>query len=413
MKTASMQAWREPAYERTGDAAMEASQTGPFNLYASRRYAEPGEGALRIGIMLRHLDQHPGGVLVYTRNLLRELFRLAGSQRYYLLYQNTGLLGSHIDPMVAREWACGIRPRTLWDQVAVPAAERLNRLNVIFNPKYSIPLAARCPSVWVCHGLDWYVMPWGSRWFDRLNHRLLIPVYAKQAAAIIAVSETTRQHVIEYLKVSPERVHTIHSGVSEAFRSPISADEIRATKARLHFPEQYFLYVGQIYPPKNFGRLIQAYAKVGPRLGIPLVAVGGHTWLCEDEIALVQQLDLERWVLRPGWFAHHALPPIYQGAAALLMPSLYESFALPVLEAMAAGCPVVTADRHGTREIAGDAALLVDPEDVDSIADGMERIVSDPELRRQQIAAGRARARELTWRRCAEQTLAVLKGVAA
>jgi glycosyltransferase involved in cell wall biosynthesis len=412
MKTARMEAGHGAEDRHAPDPPRDASQSGRFGVYASRRYAEPDEDALRIGIMLRHLDQHPGGVLVHTRNLLRELFRLGGPHRFYPLYQNPRRVGSNIDPMVAREWALALRPRTLWDQLAVPLAQRLERLDVIFNPKYSIPLATRCPCVWVCHGLDWYVMPWGSRWFDRLNHRLLIPRYAERAAAIIAVSETTRRHVIEYLKVPPERVRTVYSGVSGAFRREISNAEAQATKSRLNLPGKYFLYVGQIYPPKNFGRLIRAYAQVGPRLGIHLVAVGGHTWLCEDEISLIDRLDLGRWVLRPGWIANEALPPVYRGAEALVMPSLYEAFALPVVEAMASDCPVVTANRHATEEVAGGAAVLVDPEDVDSIALGMERIIVDPELRQRCIAAGRMRAQIFTWQRCARETLEVLQGVA-
>jgi glycosyltransferase involved in cell wall biosynthesis len=292
-------------------------------------------------------------------------------------------------------------------------AEKKEKLDLIFNPKYSVPLAARCRTVFVCHGLDWYVMPWGSKWADRLNHHYLFPMYAQKADAIIAVSNTARQHMIDYLGVEEDRVHTVYLGVDEAFGKPISPESLEQVKGTYGLPDRFFLYCGQIYPPKNFGRLIQAYAQVGPELGIPLVVAGSHTWLCENEIALIDQLKISQWVVRPGWVKHEALPAFYALAEALVLPSLYESFGLPLLEAMSSGCPIVTANRYGAAEVAGEAAMLVNPEDVESIADGMRRVVTDRGMRQQLIEAGRKRAKDFSWKDCARETMAVLEEVAA
>jgi glycosyltransferase involved in cell wall biosynthesis len=115
--------------------------------------------------------------------------------------------------------------------------------------------------------------------------------------------------------------------------------------------------------------------------------------------------------VRPGWIDREALPAFYALAEALVFPSLYESFGIPLLEAMSSGCPVVTANRYGTAEVAGGAALLVDPEDVESIADGMRRVVTDQSLRQQLITAGRQRAKDFSWDKCARQTMKVLESV--
>jgi glycosyltransferase involved in cell wall biosynthesis len=368
---------------------------------------------VKIGIMLRHMGQHGGGVLVYTHHLLREMLTLDTPHEFVLLYQKPSWLGSYNNGNGGRvrELALGKAPTIMWDQWLVPQAEKKEKFDLIFNPKYSLPLRSTSRGVFVCHGLDWYVMPWGSKLMDRLNHRYLIPRYCQKADAIIAVSNTTKQHLIEYLGVEEERVHTIYLGVDEAFGRPVPPEKLEEVKHTYRLPDHFFLYCGQIYPPKNFGRLIQAYAQVGPELGISLVVAGGHTWLCEDEIALIEQLGINQWVLWPGWTDHETLPAFYALAEALVLPSLYESFGLPLLEAMASGCPIVTSNRYATAELACNAAVLVDPEDVESIADGMRCVVSDQNLRQQLIGVGRERVKDFSWKKCAKETMTVFERV--
>jgi glycosyltransferase involved in cell wall biosynthesis len=242
--------------------------------------------------MLRHLGQHGGGVLVYTHNLLRKMLALDTHHEFVPVYQEPSRLGSFSNGHEGkvRERALGKAPNFMWDQWLVPQAEKKEGFDLIFNPKYSLPLASKCRRVFVCHGLDWYVMPWGSKLMDRLNHRYLIPRYAEKADAIIAVSNMVREHLIEYLGVDDGRVHTVYLGVDEeAFGRPTSSERLEEVRCAYGLPERFFLYCGQIYPPKNFGRLIQAYAQVGPELGLSLVVAGSHTWLREDEIALIDQ----------------------------------------------------------------------------------------------------------------------------
>jgi glycosyltransferase involved in cell wall biosynthesis len=321
-------------------------------------------------------------------------------------------VGSYGDEPSVAEVALPARSVLTWDQVSVPAAVRRHGIDLLYNPKYSIPLTASCPSVWVCHGLDWYVMPWGSRLVDRLSHRFLVPRYASRADAIIAVSEVTRQHVMQYLPVPPERVVTVYSGVDDVFRRPLNEDRLRQIRAKYSLPERFLLYAGAVYPPKNFARLVRAYARVGPARGIPLVIAGGENrFLSQDELKEPERLGIAEWVRWPGWVEQEELAAFYALSDALLLPSLFESCGLPVLEAMAAGCPVVTADRYGTKELAEGAAVLVDPESVESIVAGIHRVLDDAGLRRELVAAGRERSREFRWRRCATETLGVLERV--
>ncbi len=362
--------------------------------------------------MLRHFDQHGGGVHLYTRYLLKEILELETEHEFVLIYKNPEHIGTYsgIGKHI-KEIAIPARTTLTWDQIAIPKIAKKEKIDLIFNPKYSIPLFTKSKTVFVSHGLDWYVMPWGSKRIDRLSHKYLIPRYAKKSDKIIAVSNTTKKHLIEFLNCDEEKVRAIYLGISETYRKSFSDEELNKVKKKFNLPEKFFLFAGQIYPPKNFGRLLKAYAKIGPDAGISLVAAGEHRWLCDDELELIEKLNLSEWVIRPGWINHDELAGFYNLAEALLMPSLYEACPSPILEAMASGCPLVTSNRYGTAELAGDAGILVDPENVDSIADGMSKILNDPELREILVEKGKLRASEFHWKKCASETLDCLNSI--
>jgi len=366
---------------------------------------------MRLGIMLRHFDQHEGGVKVYTRELMNALVAANTRHEIIMLYRNRQRLGTFRGDHVTEVLLEG-GPILYWDHVKVPRAVRDLGIDVLFNPKYSIPLDVRCRTAWVCHGLDWYVMPQASRWIDRLNHRWLIPQYAARSDAVIAVSETTRAHVMKYLDVPGERVHTVYSGLSEAFRQPPTPAQLDAARKRFNLPSRFLLYCGAVYPPKNFTRLIRAYAKVGPARAMPLVIAGGsNRFLSAQELLEPQREGISDWVHWIGWLDNADLPAVYRLAEGLLLPSLYESVGMPVMEAMACGCPTLTANRYGTLELAEGAAVLVDPDSIEDIAAGIVRLLEDQPLRAKLRAAGLKRAERFTWQRTAAEVMDVLESL--
>lgn len=363
--------------------------------------------------MLRHLGQHPGGVKAYTRRLLNALLAREDHE-YVFFYHDPKVLGTFAGHPRVLELAMPTRSRILWDQVAVPLAARRTGVDVLFNPKYSMALAAPCPNVWVCHG---YNRPFHLRdlpFADWVNFRFALPRYAARADAIVAVSDTTRQHVIEYMGVPAERVHRVYLGVDDVFRRPVDPAAIEQARQKYALPERFFLFAGSLYPPKNFARLVRAFAHVGPRNGVHLVVAGGdNRFLCEAERNLPQELGIADWVRWIGWVPQDELPAFYAAATALVMPSRYEACPGPVLEAMAAGCRVVTSNRFGSKEVAGGTAILVDPERVESIAEGMTDALTEGGRRDPFIAQGKVRAAEFTWERCARETLTVLEAARA
>jgi glycosyltransferase involved in cell wall biosynthesis len=366
---------------------------------------------MKIAVMLRHYNQHGGGIKVHTQNLLNEMLKQNTKHDFVLLYRNPELIGTHAYFKNIREIYIRAPSIIAWDQLAVKFAEKREKFDLIFNPKSSVPLTAKCKTVFVSHGLQWAVVPMRKPWTDYISHKFLIPQYAKKADAVITVSNTTRQNLIDYLGVKESLVHNVYMGVDERFKKPINQKMLDKTKKLFRLPERYFLYVGQIYPPKNFGRLVQAYARVGPKMGISLVVAGEHRYYCNKELELINKLGISKWVLRVDWVRQEFLPAFYSLAEALCLPSLYESFGLPILEAMATGCPVITSNRYGMKEVADQAGLLVDPESIESIANGLYRIAIDKNLKQKLENLGRQRSRDFSWEKCAKQTLAVFDSV--
>jgi len=183
--------------------------------------------------------------------------------------------------------------------------------------------------------------------------------------------------------------------------------------ARHGLDTPYILAVGTLQPRKNYPVLMQAYAALRQRTGLPhkLAIVGGRGWLTEEIDATITRLGLADQVRLLGFAPDDDLPALYTGASLLAFPSLYEGFGLPALEAMACGTPVVASTAPSLPEVCGDAALLVDPADVDGLADALERVLTDQEMAAQMVARGQQRAAQFRWEDAAKDLLAVYRQV--
>ena len=355
----------------------------------------------RIGVNALYLI--PGGVggtEIYLRELLAALARIDSANEYFVF---TNLeTGADLVPRQANfQWkpqavAARFRPaRILWEQIVLPLEASRYRLDVLFNPGFTAPLAARCPSVTMFHDLQHQRHPEHFRWFDLPFWRLFLWASAHRSRGLLANSEATRADVTRFYGLAPERVTTTLLGVESAF-----FDLKRAVL------EPFVLCVSTLHPHKNLDRLVRAYAS--RKRDFRLVLAGMQGFYTRPIEALVSELDLEDEVQFTGWIPRAELYGLYQRALAFVYPSTFEGFGMPVLEAMAAGVPVACSGIPPLREVAGDAALFFDPLDVDAMGAALERITTDDALRRSLAQAGPERARPFTWERTATQTLAVL-----
>lgn len=233
-----------------------------------------------------------------------------------------------------------------------------------------------------------------------------------QAVAIICVSQATANELQTYAgRDLSGRLHVVHEGVSEEmFQSP----PIGVLQDLSELPEAdvpLILTAGKISPRKNVSRVIQAFTQLQREIPHHLILVGGSGWDADEVARQIDDPAVAGRVHSLGYVTDEQLRALYHRASVYVHPSLFEGFGLTVLEAMAAGCPVVTSNVFSLPEVAGDAAILVDPYSVDAIAEGIRTVCSDDEIRTRLKRHGRKRANEFTWKRCAEQVAAIYRGV--
>lgn len=373
---------------------------------------------MKIAVMLRHFEQKDGGVKVYTQRLLPSLFAQGAQHEFLLMYQHPHLIGTYRAFPNVREICLSMPGTVLWDQVAVPWAAAKHDVDLIFNPKFTVPLFGRAKKVFVLHGSEWFVIPEHFLWYDRWYLKCAVPLYFRAADSFIAVSNAVKTDAVHATGVRANKIVAIHNGFDAAtFRVVRDPARLREVTAKYQLPRQFILWVGQLESRKNIARLLRAFARIKDRVPHHLVLAGAQRFTfpmaagVEQDLALIRELSLEDRVHFPGWISHADLPAMYVLADLFSFPSLHEGFGIPLLEAMACGCPVLTANTCAPPEVVGDAAVLVDPLSVDAIADGMLEVLTNADLRHVNVARGLARAREFGWERCAHEVLQLFESL--
>lgn len=366
---------------------------------------------MRIGIMLRHYEQHGGGLKVHTRSLLPRLLRAGAEHDFVLMYRNPDLIGTHEEYPNVQEVALDVPGSVTWDQIAVPWLERKNPVDVIFNPKFAVPFFGRAKKVFVLHGSEWFQIPEAYPWYDRTYNQIALPAYCKHADAFITPTRKGKEDAIEITDVESSKVHPVHHGYEERFRVIDDERRLKEVEAEYDLPSKFILWLGQHYPPKNVGRLFKAFGSLTDRIDHDLVVTGERRWGTDQDLELLDQMGINERVHFTGWVTDEDLPALYNLAEVFAFPSFYEGFGLPLLEAMACGCPVVTSKTGAPPEVVADAGLLVDPYSVDEIAEGILKVVTDDERQREMRKKGLNRVESFSWEQSARETLEVIEGV--
>jgi glycosyltransferase involved in cell wall biosynthesis len=313
--------------------------------------------------MLRTFDER-GGVAVYSRNLVGTLLAIDRKNDYEIFYRSAehrGLFGAcpNVTEHVVRSFG-----KAHWDQVAIPGVCRQRRVDVLLHPKFTVPLLAAVPSVMVVHGADWF-LPEGAAFYtplDRAYMRLFLPLYLRKAAAVISVSQLTTEDFVRIFPDCRHKIETVYFGPAAHFRRETDRERIAEVRRKYGLPERYVLTLQKLGGDtrKNLRGILEAWRLVHGRIEQKLV-VGG---LGCERFRRDYSIPDDGWgssIVFPGYLDQADLPAIYTASELLLYPSNLEAFPIPITEAMRCGVPIVTSRINGLAEIAGDAAILVDP----------------------------------------------------
>jgi len=346
----------------------------------------------------------------YTLELTRAL--VAQSEHDYVaFYHQRGQ--AHLDPPIdslpQRTTQLSVKPWRLTTMLAhwfgVPQDALFPGVDLFHATEHLLPRLRRIRSVFTLHDLIFRFDPGSHLPLNRIYLNTMMPRFLRAADAVIAVSECSQRDAMRLYGTPADKVHVIPEGVDARFK-PVASQQVAQVRDKFHLPEHFVLCVGTLEPRKNYSLLFEALATCREQghSAWPLIIAGKPGWLYEPILQRINDLGLQDLVRTTGFFPDEDLPALYNAATLLAMPSRYEGFGLPVLEAMACGTPVVCSNTSSLPEVAGEAALLVPPDDVRAWTQAIARVWNEGALRAQMRARGFAQASHFTWERAARLT---------
>ncbi|MBI5642546.1 MAG: glycosyltransferase family 4 protein [Deltaproteobacteria bacterium] len=370
---------------------------------------------MRIGInALYLLPGKVGGSEIYIRNLVKWLPR-AESQNQYVIFTNRESAGVFDDiPGRVEVVPCNLnaasRPmRILWEQLMLPGQVKRHKIDVLLSAGMTAPFLSPVPSYVVIYDLQHENQPQNFSKSYLFFLRAIISLSAKRSHGVLTLSEKSKRDIVSIYKLDPRDVGVTYLACDHKAFYRREAGEIDAVRKKHKLPERFILYIASSLPHKNYERLLEAFKKVKEKeSGIKLVLIGARDYGHGVIATKIEELELIDSVVFLGWLPFEDIPLIYSASELFVFPSLHEGFGIPVLEAFATGVPVVCSNIEPVTEVAGSAALLIDPLDIDSIASGILSVINDRGLRERLKKEGLKRAKEFSWEKTARDTVSIL-----
>ena len=355
---------------------------------------------MRISIDLRKL--HDYGIGTYIRNLVINLARMDRDTDYVLLCRpkDSGFvegLGENFRSLPQTDPLYSIS-----EQLRIPAQLRRAKVDVFHAPHYTLPFTTPCNSVVTIHDCIHLLFP--QYLPNRVAHfyaRTALWIAANRSSRVLTVSEASKNDILKFFNIDPRKITVIPNGIDEQFKVVPSVEAIARVQERYQLKSPFLLYVGNVKPHKNLERLIDAFFKLRKDglTTLTLLIIGDEITKYTTLRRTVHRYQLHKYVRFLGFVPSDTLSILYRLADAFVFPSLYEGFGLPPLEAMASGTPVITSNVSSLPEVVGDAAMLVDPYDVNSIANGIQTVLEDSVYREKLTQNGLKRAKFYSWER--------------
>ena len=362
---------------------------------------------MRIGLEISPLALNVSGIPNYIFRLLHG-FASIDKENQYFLYTNRpvpfdlGLPDNFRTVILKRPL-----PRfQLWFQIELPYMLKKNGIDVFHGLFSRLPFMLPVPGVLTVHDLSGYKMPWFHK---RKTHftNLMYPLFVKRASRIIAVSEFTAKELASCFPKASDKTTVVHEAAPPEYSEVMEKSELNRIREKYDLPRRFLLFLGTLEPRKNLPGLLEAFLQVADTVPYSLVISGAIGWKTEELFDKLKKPGVKDRVQLTGFVDRKDIPVLLSLAEVFIYPSLYEGFGLPVLEAMACGTPVITSNISSMPEIAGDAALLVDPHSTESIANAISTLAHDEDQRKLLHEKGLKRVDEFSWEETARKTLEV------
>ena len=337
----------------------------------------------------------------YVKNLVENIQKIDKTNKYTLIKPEA----EHDLSTPARWW---------WDQVGFPQKARKSKVDILHQPCFSAPLFYRGKVVVTCHDLIAVFFPQNIPVASRLYFSKWMPFSYRRADEIIAISENTKKDIMSLLKIPTEKIRVIYEAAGPEFCLVKDKKLLAETCRKYKIDSPFILHVGTIEPRKNLEFLVRAYSAVAQnsRIKEKLVITGKKGWYYEGLFKLVEKLGLQNKVIFTGYVEDEDMPALYNAASLFTFPSLYEGFALPPLEAMACGTPVISSNTSSLPEVVGSAGILLPPKDISSWSASITEVLRFGSLRQELKQKSLRQAKKFSWEKTAQQTVDVYREVA-
>ena len=362
---------------------------------------------MRVGINALFLGLPGTGSGQYTSHLLEALAKVEPANEYLLFGP------APAPPTSNTQYPISNLAKLWFEQMAFPLACRRAGIDLAHVPYFASPFFPTAPIVVTVHDLIPLILPaYRGSLLVRLYTRL-VAAAARKAEAVITVSQASARDLVRHLRIPPERVHVTYEAAGEAFQPVENEAQLAAVGQKYALPKRYLLYLGGFDQRKNVSTVLRGFTLLVNKQQTQLVIAGKlperDTPLFPDPRLLVRELGLEERVIFTGWVSEEDKSGLLSGAMVFLFPSLYEGFGLPALEAMACGTPVIASNRSSLPEVVGEGGILVEPTDVESLAEAMEALLTDDALRAELRQQALVQAAKFSWEKTALGTLAVYR----
>lgn len=295
---------------------------------------------------------------------------------------------------------------------SVASNANTQKLDLFHAPHYTLPYNLKMPSIVTIHDIihlrlkQYFSFPKRAYAYGIIRHA------CNASSAIIVDSEFGKKELIQVFRIPEKKIRVVHLGVNQAYFDKVSGTEKEKLTKKYHITKPFIFYTGSVKPHKNIPTLLKAFKQILPQHDVQLVFTGENLRENAELLPMVNQLQLEKSVIDLGRVDLSELKTLYQTASMVVLPSIYEGFGFSMLEGMASGVPVIGARATSIPEVVGDAGLLFDPSDENELAKQIETLLTDPAVRSRLIQKGIDRARQFTWKNCAEKTLTIYHEVA-